>query len=367
MPRTGLTALLAALALVAALAVPAPAEPAPAREAAEAWPVPVPAWFWPWARWYLGRAEFADQPFRSEGTRPDAAPRDIPDWAWRRLEALLTPGRDTPRPQPAQRTVRTWPVPLPQWFWVWARWYLGRAEFADDGPQAPEVRPPAAPRYIPAWAWQRLRVLQGGEPTQPPDEALERGDEGPAVEAMQRALNGARYVAGPADGVYGTKTRYGVVAFQKANGFEPDGVVGPEEWVRIMRELRPSPPLGSPDDYVYVDLDRQILFDVQGGTVRRVLPVSTGGRYWYTGLDGERHLAVTPTGSFEVFRKVAGKDRSYLGTLYYPSYFTNGYAIHGSQSVPAEPVSHGCVRIPLWLAQDVFERMQIGTPVIVAG
>jgi hypothetical protein len=52
-------------------------------------------------------------------------------------------------------------------------------------------------------------------------------------------------------------------------------------------------------------------------------------------------------GSFEVVRKVAGKDRSYLGTLYYPSYFTNRYAIHGSQRVPPGPVSHGCVRIPL--------------------
>jgi peptidoglycan hydrolase-like protein with peptidoglycan-binding domain len=244
-----------------------------------------------------------------------------------------------------EQTVRTWPVPVPEWFWGWARWYLGRGEFADEGPQAGS-RPNAAPRYIPEWAWQRLSVMQGGEPTPVPTRTLERGDQGPAVTAMQRALNGARYIAGPADGRFGTKARYAVIAFEKANGLDPDGVVGPDEWLRIVRERRPEPPLADPSGYVYVDLDRQVLFDVQNGTVMRVLPVSTGGGYTYTGLDDQQHVGITPTGTYDVFRKVPGKDKSYLGTLYYPSYFTNGYAIHGSQSVPTEPDSHGCVRIP---------------------
>jgi N-acetylmuramoyl-L-alanine amidase len=261
--------------------------------------------------------------------------------------------------------VRTWPVPIPQWFWAWARWYLGRGEFADDRPQDADVRPSAAPRYVPEWAWQRLRVLEGGDPTPLPARTLEPGDEGPAIAAMQRALNGARYVAGPADGAFGAKTRYAVIAFEQANDLEPDGVVHPDEWLRMLRERRPAPPLASPGGYVYVDLDRQILFDVYRGRVIRVLPISTGGGYTYTGLDGAQHVAVTPRGRFEVFRKVAGKDTSYLGNLYYPSYFTNGYAIHGSKSVPPTPVSHGCVRIPLWLSQEFFDRVRIGTPVIV--
>ena len=45
-----------------------------------AWPVPIPRWFWAWARWRLGGRE---------GPRPRAAPPRIPDWAWRRLEALV--------------------------------------------------------------------------------------------------------------------------------------------------------------------------------------------------------------------------------------------------------------------------------------
>jgi peptidoglycan hydrolase-like protein with peptidoglycan-binding domain len=224
-------------------------------------------------------------------------------------------------------------VPVPDWFWTWTRWHLGRAEYADNGPHDAAARPAAAPPYVPEWAWQRLRVILGRKPMPVPAAALERGDRGAAVAALQRALNGARYIAGPADGVFGTKTRYGVIAFEKAEGLARDGVVDPDEWVRILRERRPLPPLASPTGYVYVDLDRQILFDVQNRNVARVLPVSTGGGYSYTGLDGNAHVAITPTGRYEVFRKVRGRDRSYLGTLHYPSYFTNGYAIHGSGSV----------------------------------
>jgi hypothetical protein len=363
------TRFLLTLATLAAccLAVTQPARPAPPATPSPAatWPVPVPDWFWPWARWYLGRAEFADEPLRSGGTRPAAAPTRIPDWAWNRLAALLEPSTTAVPRLHAQRNVRTWPLPIPGWFWEWARWYLGRSEFDEAGPRSPAIRPGAAPTYVPGWAWERVRVLEGGEPTPVPPNVLDRGDEGPAVAAMQRALNGARYVAGPADGVFGTKTRSAVVAFEKAHGLERDGVVRPDEWVRVMRELPPRPPLGRPDGYVYVDLDRQILFDVRDGDVVRVLPVSSGGGYAYTGLDGAGHVAITPKGRFEVYRKVAGEDRSYLGTLYYPSYFTNGYAIHGSASVPAEPASHGCVRVPLWMARKLYRRMGIGTPVIV--
>lgn len=286
-------------------------------------------------------------------------------FAWALATPTPAPARTAePEREPA-RTVRLWPVPIPDWFWVWARWYLGREEFADDGSRHPDVRPAFAPQYVPEWAWQRLRAILGNPPLPVPTTSLSRGDEGPAVAALQRALNGARYTAGPADGVFGTKTRYAVIAFEKANGLERDSVVAPDEWIRILRERRPSPPLASPARYVYVDLERQILFEVRHGDVLRVLPVSTGGGYTYTGLDRNTHVAITPRGTYEVFRKVAGKDKSYLGTLYYPSYFTNGYAIHGSESVPPQPVSHGCVRIPLWLAQEVFARTRIGTPVIV--
>ena len=49
----------------------------------------------------------------------------------------------------------------------------------------------------------------------------------------------------------------------------------------------------------------------------------------------------------------------------YPSYVDGGYAIHGDTYVPPFPVSHGCIRMPDWLAVPFFERNPVGTPVFV--
>ncbi len=45
---------------------------------------------------------------------------------------------------------RNWPVPLPQWFWAWAKWRI-------NGSKGP--RPATAPPVIPPWAWRRLKAL----------------------------------------------------------------------------------------------------------------------------------------------------------------------------------------------------------------
>ena len=50
------------------------------------WPVPLPAWVWPWMAWRLAGAP--------PGERPPAAPRLIPMWAWLRLQALVQARRE---------------------------------------------------------------------------------------------------------------------------------------------------------------------------------------------------------------------------------------------------------------------------------
>jgi Beta-lactamase enzyme family len=55
---------------------------------ARPWPLPVPRWFWVWARWYLHQGEFRDLPFRSRTSRPANVPDPMRDWAWRRLAAF---------------------------------------------------------------------------------------------------------------------------------------------------------------------------------------------------------------------------------------------------------------------------------------
>ena len=126
-----------------------------------------------------------------------------------------------------------------------------------------------------------------------------------------------------------------------------------------------GPPIRSLANYVYVDLSQQRLVEVHRHAVTAVLHVSTGGGYRYTAPDGRTRIAVTPVGRFKIYRKATGWQRGYLGAMYYPSYFTGGYAIHGSPSVPARPVSHGCIRIPMGVAIGFYSRNPVGTPVIV--
>ena len=44
----------------------------------------VPGWYWPWAKWRLGHDTYRCQAGEA-ALRPDA-PRDVPDWAWERLQ-----------------------------------------------------------------------------------------------------------------------------------------------------------------------------------------------------------------------------------------------------------------------------------------
>jgi len=40
--------------------------------------------------------------------------------------------------------------------------------------------------------------------------------------------------------------------------------------------------------------------------------------------------------------------------MYYSNYFIGGFAIHGYVDVPPYPASHGCVRVPMWIATHLY-------------
>lgn len=50
------------------------------------WPIPLPAWFWPWVRWRRGVGEFAPYGPANPSMRPKSAPARISAWAWARLK-----------------------------------------------------------------------------------------------------------------------------------------------------------------------------------------------------------------------------------------------------------------------------------------
>jgi hypothetical protein len=56
-----------------------------------------------------------------------------------------------------------------------------------------------------------------------------------------------------------------------------------------------------------------------------------------------------------------------LGALYNPFYFNKGIAVHGYQSVPPTPASHGCARIPMHIAEYFHTLVNQGDAVYVDG
>lgn len=209
----------------------------------------------------------------------------------------------------------------------------------------------------------RLRVLErtGFAPVRPqllrakllaPD--LRYGSTGPAVAELIHRLGALRYAV-RATNDFGPELLDSVIAFQKVQGVERDGAVGAHVWRRLANPRIPSPRYSTPADHIEIDKTRQVMFVVRGGAIATIVPVSTAGiAGWYT-----------PEGRFAIYRKVPGFDPSPLGTLYAPMYFHGGYAIHGSPSVPPYPASHGCIRVPMWLADSLYATNDYGETVYI--
>jgi len=199
------------------------------------------------------------------------------------------------------------------------------------------------------------------------DGILERGEHGEAVAAVQRRLAELRFDPGPADGAFGTGTLYAVQGFQKLAGMAPDGKVGPavQQALADPPAVTPLVPDGEPNR-VEVDLARQLLFLYVGGELRLISHVSTGSgeEYCVEGECGNR--AITPEGGFRFMWRRNGWREARLGKLYNPVYFTSsGVAVHGSTSVPTYPASHGCVRIPMHIAEYFPSLVKNGDAVYV--
>ncbi len=69
-------------------------------------------------------------------------------------------------------------------------------------------------------------VVDDGEIATADAAVLKQGSRGDTVKAMQTKLIRWGYMNGTADGIFGAKTKAGVVYFQRKNGLTPDGIVG---------------------------------------------------------------------------------------------------------------------------------------------
>jgi peptidoglycan hydrolase-like protein with peptidoglycan-binding domain len=164
-----------------------------------------------------------------------------------------------------------------------------------------------------------------------------------------------------ADGKADASTRHAIMAFQKVEGLKRTGVLTPAVYEKLMAASKPTAKYDG-GAHVEVDISRQVLFIVDdAGEVTLIVPVSTGsGEKYFDKSKGKFEVASTPRGTFKFYNKVSGTRVAPLGQLYYPSYFKEGWAVHGSNSIPPKPASHGCVRVPRGADAKLFKLMPKG-------
>ncbi len=208
---------------------------------------------------------------------------------------------------------------------------------------------------------------------------LKPGAVGEEVKVLQNRLLDLGFWIDAADGEYGWLTQQAVMAFQKTYvGTFKTATSGTADAATVaamtMVDTRVSGTITA-GDVVEVDKGRQVLFLIRGGKTLWALNTSTGSGLEYTEVNQKQggnisDVAITPEGTFKVYNEYTkGWEKGQLGELYRPKYFKGGVAVHGSNSIPNYPASHGCVRITTTAMDWIWdnELLPIGTTVVVHG
>ncbi|YAL84554.1 L,D-transpeptidase family protein [Dermacoccaceae bacterium W4C1] len=184
---------------------------------------------------------------------------------------------------------------------------------------------------------------------------LNLGDSGERVKAAQTRLAGLGYWSTSADGSFGSGTRQSVYALQKAAGIPRTGNLDAATQKALAQGVVPK--ARTTTTGMEFDVAKQLLLVVDGGRVVKIINGSSGNGETFKyptkrdeddkPIEWATERAITTKGSFTVNREVDGVRESNLelGNLYRPKYFYGGIAVHGSDSVPPVPASHGCIRV----------------------
>jgi PKD domain/L,D-transpeptidase catalytic domain len=92
---------------------------------------------------------------------------------------------------------------------------------------------------------------------------------------------------------------------------------------------------------------------------------ATGQTVQHAFTAGAYVLQLTTDAGAEAVPQITSISLRVTAPAYCPSYFLRGFAVHGYPDVPPYPASHGCTRIPMWIAQTVYEEIPDGSAVYV--
>jgi len=181
--------------------------------------------------------------------------------------------------------------------------------------------------------------------------ALHQGQCGDVVLGFKKAMRKLGYIANSGR-CFGGKTARGVLAYRKVNDMTRSMRAGKGLVKRAFAgkggyRVR-HPGAGR---HVEAPLGKQVLVFAKGDKPYAIYPISSG-----------TSATPTVTGHFEFIRTEPGYNSH---GMYYSWYFYGGYAVHGYESVPDYPASHGCLRTFIADQPEIYERIQYGEDIFV--
>jgi len=198
-----------------------------------------------------------------------------------------------------------------------------------------------------------------------PWEGWGSGTQSPEIQAYEQRLADLKFDPGPVDGNFDQALVYAMEGVQKMAGFPTSGRIGPGEEA-FLEAFQYPVPLVQPGPYTpnpepnrtEVNITNQTLTLYENYQPRLITTMSSGSGEHYC-YDSPREnpteniceYANTPSGRYTYYYFYEGWHKSPLGQLYNPFYFNKGIAVHGYEEVPVTPASHGCVRIPMHIAE----------------
>jgi L,D-transpeptidase-like protein len=181
--------------------------------------------------------------------------------------------------------------------------------------------------------------------------ALHKGQCADVVVGFKKAMRKMGYIANSGR-CFGGKTARGVLAYRKVNGMSRSMRAGKGLVKRVFAgrgeyEVR-HPGAG---EHLEAPLSKQVLVFAKGDEPFAVYPVSSG-----------KSSTPTVTGHFTFIRTEPGYNSH---GMYYSFYFYGGYAVHGYESVPDYPASHGCIRTFIADQPEIYNRINFGEDIFV--
>ena len=181
--------------------------------------------------------------------------------------------------------------------------------------------------------------------------ALHEGQCGNVVLGFKKAMRKMGYIANSGR-CFGGKTARGVLAYRKVNGMSRSYRAGAGLVKRVFAgkgEYKVVHPAAG--EHLEAPLSKQVLVFAKGDEPFAVYPVSSG-----------KSSTPTVTGHFTFIRQEPGYNSH---GMYYSFYFYGGYAVHGYESVPDYPASHGCIRTFIADQPEIYERINYGESIFV--